>query len=41
MPIQFLKAQLTGDDFDLPTLREKIHQIGKDTSLGRGFSLIR
>lgn len=34
-------VQLTGDDLDLPTLRPKIHELGKRISTEWGFQLIR
>ena len=33
--------QLTGDDYELPTLRPKILAWGREVSLGRGFQLLR
>ena len=36
-----LPLQLTGDDLDLPTLRPKIHELGKRVSNEWGFQLVR
>ena len=34
-------AQLTAEDYDLPTFGPKLKEVVKNVSLGRGFQLLR
>lgn len=36
-----MHVQLTKEDYDLPTLKPKLLDIGREVSLGRGFHLVK